>query len=145
MGPYLFEGLTQMPAQANVVLVSSTSANKTFVAAGVVNGIATFFEKSASVFSGYWRLTYSMKFPAAVAQPIRHMAKLVMPTTVTETINGVTYGKVTRQILGQIEVVDPQDSTIVERQDFMAFFQGICQFNGTNNLGNQVVNRDATT
>lgn len=134
-----------MPAQTDLILPNFAAVNKTFKAAGVVNGIATWLEKSSSVFSGYWRITLSMRLPTKAGQPIRHNLKLVQPTTVTETINGVTYGKITRQLVTNVEVLDPQDSVIAERQDHMAFITTMCVASGTSQLGNQVINRDGTT
>lgn len=137
-----------MPAQSNIPVADSASATRTFTAAGVKNGVALWLEKTASTITGFFRLTYSMRLPTKAAEPVRHQLKLVMPTVVTETINGVNYQKVVRQCMADLTVVIAPDATLTERKDVMEFVSRMCQSGlaeSTKNFYNQVINNDETT
>jgi hypothetical protein len=133
-----------MTTQANISLPDAAAANHTFVASGVVDGVAVWYEKTAALVAGWFKLTTSLRMPPKPTDPMRLQLKLVKPTVVTETINGVTYDKVIRQILINVDVVCPPDSTTTERAD-------VCKYVGTTLLdvttagtfGYQVKNADA--
>jgi hypothetical protein len=113
-----------MAAQINKALNDGQASpvGHTFLAAGVdTKGVATWFEKTASIAAGWFRLTTSARVPAKPGDPLRFSYKNVMPTVVTETINGVTYQKVIRQMLVTVDVVLPADSTLAERKDLIAY------------------------
>lgn len=134
-----------MPSQIAIVLPDRVPANHTFVASGVLNGIATWYEKTASVISGYFKLTMSMKFPTKGNEPVRHQLRLVVPTVATETINGVTYQKVTRQSFVSIDVVCAPDSTQNERHDICEYIRKLLDVNVATGFANQIVFNDPTT
>lgn len=113
-----------MSTQANQTWPDSVPANHTFVASGVVDGIATWYEKTAALQSGWIVMTQSLRFPSKQGDPIRAQLKLKKPTTVTETINGVTYDKVIRNILINVDVIMPADSTATERADAAKYAGG---------------------
>lgn len=114
-----------MATQANLTMTdgqSPTPVSHTFVASGVDgNQVATWLEKSASIFQGFYRFTTQIRLPKKQGDPVRHTAKLVVPTVVSETINGVTYAKVSRQALVSVDIVMPSDSTTQERLDVCAY------------------------
>lgn len=134
-----------MAAQANLTLADAqgTPVNHTFVASGVSNGVATWFEKTASVIAGYFKITQSMRFPGKATDPVRHQMKLVLPTTVTETINGVSYNKVTRQSMVNIEVITAPDATAQEKKDLVKYASTCLGVSGV--LGAQVIDNDPVT
>lgn len=113
-----------MAAQINKTLNDgqASPASHTFVAAGVdTKGVATWYEKTSSILAGWFRLTTSARPGAKAGDPFRLAYKLVVPTVVTETINGVTYQKVIRQMLFTMDVVLPADCTLAERKDLIAY------------------------
>lgn len=113
-----------MATQANLSMDDGQviPAAHTFVAAGVDgNQVATWLEKGASIFQGFFRFTTQIRLPKKQGDPVRHSMKLVIPTVVSETINSVTYAKVSRQALASIDIVMPSDSTMQERLDMCAY------------------------
>lgn len=135
-----------MPAQGTLQLndAQASPVAHNFVPSGVVNGIATWHEKTASVLAGYFKLTFSMKFPTNGKDPIRHQLKLVVPTAVTETLNSVNYVKVVRTALVNVDVVIPQDSTLQERKDIASYMRDVF-VNSSGYFGSQIANNDPTT
>lgn len=134
-----------MPAQAQLSINDSVPAARIFAVGGVVNGVATWYEKTSSVVSGYWRLSFSMKFPKSAGDAVRHAMKIVMPTTATETINGVTYAKITRQSMVAAEAVIAPDAVILERRDLCAMTANLFSYASSGLFGWQIVNTDPTT
>lgn len=132
-----------MSSQSNITLAdgaSPTPANHTFVAQGVDgSGVARWVEKSAGIVSGFLKLTTSIKLPTKPGDPVRHQMKLICPTIVTETINGVSYQKVARQILADVSFVIPQDATEQERRDALTYFSGMFGSSSGNQLGFQII------
>jgi hypothetical protein len=134
-----------MSAQVDKTLFDGQASpvSHTFSAAGVdTKGVATWFEKTASIASGWFRLTNSGRLGAKPTDPIRFAYKLAMPTVVTETINGVTYQKVIRQMLATMDVILPSDCTIAERKDLLAFVKNDLTVTVVGNFGNQVRDLD---
>jgi len=134
-----------MTTQANVVLPDFTPTNHTFVAAGVSGtGVARWLEKTAAIAAGYFTLTTSAKVSAKVGDPVRYSAKLVMPTVVTETINGVNYLKVSRQSMVSTDVILAPDATSTERNNLMSFWAKMMIVDGAApmQLGSQVSGLD---
>jgi len=121
-----------------------------FVAMGVDGkGVAKWYEKTtSSIAAGFFTLTSSMRIGSKVTDPIRFEGKLVVPTVVVETINGVNYNKVSRQMLVTISVIVPQDSTTQERKDLMRYVKQFCDWTSGGTaaqkmqLGAQVVDLD---
>jgi len=121
-----------MTTQANISLNdgAATPAAHTFVAVGVNgNGVAKWVEKTTSTLpAGFFTLTSSLKIPSKPGDAIRGQVKLIVPTVVTETINGVDYMKVARTALVSCDVVCAGDSTQQERKDLMQYFKNFCDF-----------------
>lgn len=136
-----------MASQANLVLqdAQATPVNHTFVAAGVDGkGVGLWLEKTtSSIAAGFFRLTQSTRVSSKPGEPNRHTLKLVVPTVVVETINGVNYNKVARQGLITVDVVCPADSTAAERADLLAYAgNSLLGFSTANTLGGQVYNQE---
>ena len=105
-----------MSTQADKSLNDEVPVAHVFSAAGVVNGIATWFEKATNpLVSGWYRMTLSSRIPTNGKDPMRFQYKLVVPTIVTETINGVAYQKVARSVTVNVDVIAAADSTATER------------------------------
>lgn len=117
----------------------------TFVAQGVdSNGVAQWIEKTAGSFIGFLRLTMSAKVPpASTGRPLVHELRLVIPTVVTETINGVSTQKQVRSILATAKFVVPSDSTLAERKDACNFVANTLRDTATGgHFGWQISNQE---
>lgn len=136
-----------MPQQADVTLNdgAGTPVGHVFKAAGVDGkGVATYYEKTtSSLVSGFFRLTYFTRLSTKLTEPNRHSMKLVLPTVVTETINGVTYNKVARQSMLSVDCIVAPDSTAQERKDLCAYSADALTFSGANTFGYTIVNQEA--
>lgn len=136
-----------MATQANLNLADAqaTPVNHVFVAAGVDGkGVALYLEKTtSSISSGFFRLTHSTRLSTKISEPNRHTMKLVMPTIVVETINGVAYNKVARQSMVSVDVICASDSTAQERKDLITYMANNMGYGGNNYFGYTVVNQEA--
>lgn len=138
-----------MPAQINLSINDgqATPVAHTWVAAGVVGGIATWLEKTSTAFAGYLRLTYAMKLPPVFddTTPRRHTLKLVCPTLSTDIVTGAAKGRFSRLITGNLDVTVSALSTLQEKKDFVAYMANCMTAALTGGFGNQIVNDDPTT
>lgn len=136
-----------MSAQANLTIYDgqATPAAHTFYSAGVLNGIATYLEKTSALIAGYFKYTLSMKFGAKPGDPSRHLAILAMPTVVTETVNGVDYQKLVRVSTVKVEAIIAPDATLQERKDLFAYMAYIMTNPNPGSLALQVRDYDPTT
>jgi hypothetical protein len=111
-----------MTTQVDKSLNDEVPVAHVFSAAGVIDGIATWYEKATNpLVSGWFRNTLSSKIPTNGKDPLRFQYKLVVPTIVTETINGVAYQKVARSVTVNLDVIAAPDSTAAERGMAMRF------------------------
>jgi len=131
-----------MSTQATLVLPDSAAANHNFVAAGVENGVARWLEQTSAYVGGWFEYTSSISLPKKPSEPVRHKFKFRMPTVATETINGVTYQKVTRQSLVTIDAIIPADSTSAERQDLTYYLTALMSSATPGKIGYSIYNRD---
>lgn len=138
-----------MPAQTALTLTDSVPASRTFAAAGVANGVATWYEKTSAIVGGYFKITMSMRMPTKATEPVRHQLKIVLPTTASEVINTVTYYKIVRQSMIDVVAVVAQDSIPAERYNISEFLSQMCSSSiatlNAENLYNQIYNLDPTT
>lgn len=137
-----------MASQANLSISDGqgTPVAHTFVAAGVDGkGVALWLEKTtSSLVNGFFRLTQSTRLSSKITEPNRHSMKLVIPTIVVETVNGVNYNKVARQSMISIDCIVAPDSTAQERKDLCVFAaNNLANYSGSNNFGYSVVNQEA--
>lgn len=117
----------------------------TFVASGVdAKGVALYLEKTtSSLVTGFFRLTQSTRLATKMSEPNRHAMKLVIPTIVVETLNGVNYSKVARQSMISIDCIIAADSTAQERKDLCVFAaNNLANYVGSNYFGYTVVNQE---
>jgi hypothetical protein len=88
---------------------------------------ATWYERNASILSGYFRLTHAIRQPASSKQSARLIATLSVP--VVTTVNGVP--TVVRTSSLKLECNFAQDSTAQERWDMISYllsFAGKTEF-----------------
>jgi hypothetical protein len=116
----------------------------TFTAVGVdVKGVAKWFEKTtSSISAGFFQLTSSLRIPTVPSDPVRYQVKLVVPTVVTETLNGVAYQKAIRKALVSIDMVMPSDATLQERKDLAAYVYNFAAKNTSGGLRYSIENLD---
>lgn len=136
-----------MTAQVDLVLNDgqASPAAVTFTAAGSQAGLATWFQKTAAIVDGYFKITHLMRWPQKPKDPIRHSIRFVIPTVATETVNSVNYTKVVRQAFCSVDFVIPGDATLQERKDIRAYVSNALASTTAGYPGNTIIANDPIT
>lgn len=112
-----------MPSISTITVADSqaTPVNHDFVPDKVDGDIAHWSERTSSVAAGFWPLAISLRqpVPGASAKVYRGKLTFAMPITVVETVNGVDRTKVERVYRATVELLQPADGTLEEREDFV--------------------------
>lgn len=122
---------------------AGTPVSHTFTAVGVDGKqVAKWVDRSSGLPAGYAIVTASTRLPSKPGDPVKLQARLVVPTVVTETINGVTYNKVSRHMFAAIDISVPGDSTTVERKTLMKYVEQFCNPTNAQSLGTSAMDID---
>lgn len=111
-----------MPNLSNITIADreSTPVDHIFTPHGEENGIATFVESGVSLV-GNNTLTISSR---DTGTNVKIRVKLDMPVVQTETINSVSFDKVTRRAIADGTFTFAKSSTLQERENAIGLFMG---------------------
>lgn len=110
----------------------ATPVNHTFSPADIVNGVASYEDRSGGIAIGFPKVTVSVKAPTqkgAGNRNYRVIAKVTLPVleqTSPSTATGIQPAPIVAyNLIGNVEIVLPERSTLAQRNDALAYVKNL--------------------